>query len=147
MLDLAGGDALGHRHIDIWLCLAQRRAIGLKEKAGQEERGALVAVRQRMVARQAFQQDRGLLQDRGVDLDIAEAGARRRERRLREAGVGEARDLLGRGAEYVRGDIAEVPELRVVDRHGLLLAQAAQRLAMLLGEPAALLGALTIGAG
>jgi hypothetical protein len=100
-----------------------------------------------MVARQAFQQDRGLLQDRGIDLDIAEASTRRRERRLREAGIGEARYLLGRSAEDARCDVAEVPELRVVDRHGLLLARATQRLAMLLGEPAALLGALTLSAG
>ena len=59
----------------------------------------------------------------------------------------EARDVLGRDAEDVRDDVAEVPELRVGDRHRLLLAQAAQRLAMLLGESAAPLGTLTIGAG
>ncbi len=82
-----------------------------------------------------------------VDLDIAKAGARRRERGLGEAGVGEACYLLRRGGEDVRGDVAEVPELGVVDRHGLLVAQAAKRLAVLLGEPAALLGALTVGAG
>jgi hypothetical protein len=34
-----------------------------------------------------------------------------------------------------------------VDRHDPLLAEAAQRLAVLLGESAALLGALAIGAG
>jgi len=146
MLDLAGGDALDHRHIGIWLGVEQRRPVGLQEEAGQEECGALVAIRQRMVARQALQQDRGLLQDTQVDLNIAEASSRRRERRLREADVGEARYLLWRSAEDVRGDVAEVPELRVVDRHGLLLAQATQRLAMLLREPAALLGALPLSA-
>ena len=59
--------------------------------------------------------------------------------------MGGARNLLRRYTEDVRGDIAEVPELGLVDRHCLLLAEAAQRLTMLLGEAAALLGALTIG--
>ncbi len=44
MLDLAGGDALNHRHIDVRLGAAQRRPVGLQKEAGQEERGALVAV-------------------------------------------------------------------------------------------------------
>lgn len=147
MLDLAGGDALDHRYIDIWLGVEQRHPVGLQEEAGQEECGALVAIRQRMVARQAFQQDRCLLEDRRIDLYIAKASAWRGERRLRKTDVGEVRYLLWRGAEDVRGDIAEVSELRVVDRQGLLLAQATQRLAMLLREPAALLGALTLSTG
>jgi hypothetical protein len=67
-----------------------------------------------MVARQALQQDRGLLQDRRVDLDIAKAGTRRRKRGLGKRGlgkpnVGETCDLLRRYAEDVRGDIAESP--------------------------------------
>jgi hypothetical protein len=53
-------------------------------------------------------------------------------------------DLLKRYTEDVCGDITEVPELGVVDRHRLLLAEAAQRLTVLLGEAAALLSALTI---
>jgi hypothetical protein len=47
--------------------------------------------------------------------------------------------LLRRCGEVVRSYVAKVPELGVVDRHGLLLAEAAQRLAVLLGEAAALL--------
>jgi hypothetical protein len=86
-------------------------------------------------------------QDRRVDLNIAKAGARRRERGLGETCVGETCYLLRRCTKDVRGDVAKVPELGVVDRHGQLLAQAAQRLAVLLSEPAALLGTLTIGAG
>ena len=71
-------------------------------------------------------------------IDIAKAGARRGERRLGETNVGKARDLLRRGGEDLRGDVAEIPELRGVDRHDPLLAEAAQRLAVLLGESAAL---------
>jgi hypothetical protein len=52
MLDLAGGDALDHRHIDVWLGVEQRRTVGLQEETGQEECGALVAIWQRMVTRQ-----------------------------------------------------------------------------------------------
>ncbi len=99
-----------------------------------------------MVACQTLQQNRGLLQDRLIDLDIAKAGSRRCERGLSKTGVRETVDLLRRGAKNICGDIAEIPELGVVDSHRLLLAQAAQRLAVLLGEPAALLGTLTISA-
>lgn len=147
MLDVTSRDALDQWHIDVRLGATQRRAVRLQEEAGHKERGALVAIRQRVVARQALQQDRRLLQDRWIDLHIAKAGARRRERRLSETNVGKAHDLLRRGAENIRRNVAEVPELGVVDRHDLLLAKAAQRLAVLLGEAAALLGALAIGAG
>ena len=99
-----------------------------------------------MVAHQALQQDCGLLQDRRVDLDIAEAGAWRRKRGLGETDVGQTCNLLGRYAEDVRSDVAEVPELGVIDRY-LLLAEAAQRLTVLLGEAAALLSTLTIDPG
>lgn len=57
-----------------------------------------------------------------------------------------AGDLLGRRAEDSSGDFAEVTELWIVDRHGLL-AEAAQRLFMLLGKPANPLGPLLVGAG
>src|ERR1700744_3474044 len=124
----------------------QLRAIRFQEEASQEERGALVPVRQRMVACQTLYQDRGLLQDRRVDLDITKPSSRRRERGLSETGVRETCYLLRRGAENVCGDVAEVPELGVGDSHRLLLAQAAQRLAMVLGEPTALLSTLTLSA-
>lgn len=147
MLDVTSRDALDHRHIDVRLGAMQRRAVRLQEEAGHKERGALVAIRQRVVARQALQQDRRLLQDRWIDLHIAKAGSRRRERGLSEPNVGEARDLLRRSAEDIRSDVAEIPELGVVDMHESLLAKAAQRLAVLLSKPAALLCALAIGAG
>lgn len=88
MLDVTSRDALDHWHIDVRLGATQRRAVRLQEEAGHKERGALVAIRQRVVARQALQQDRRLLQDRWIDLHIAKAGARRRERGLSEPNVG-----------------------------------------------------------
>jgi hypothetical protein len=49
-------------------------------------------------------------------------------------------------AEDFSRDVAEVSELRVAERHGLF-AQATQRLAMLLSEPATLLGTLAVSTG
>jgi hypothetical protein len=54
-----------------------------------------------------------------------------------QSDVWQAFDLLGSGTEDVCRDLAEVPELGIDDRHGLL-AEAAKGLAVLLGEPAAL---------
>lgn len=99
-----------------------------------------------MVSREAYQQDRGLLDDRWVDLDAPEPGSGSCECGLSKTDVGEAGDLLGCRTEDIGRSIAEVPELRVSDLHGLL-AQAMQRLLMLLDEPAALLSALTGATG
>lgn len=99
-----------------------------------------------MVARQALQQDRGLLDERDVKLDLSEAGAWGGKRGVGQADVWKAGHLLGRDAEDFGGGIAEVAELRVADRHRLL-AQATQCLAVLLGKLATLLGALSLGAG
>ncbi len=49
LVGLASGDPLDHRHIDIRQRAVERRAIALKEETHEEERGALVAVRQRMI--------------------------------------------------------------------------------------------------
>ena len=143
---LTGGDALDHRHVDLRQLPVERGAVDFQEERRQQERGALVAVREGVITRQALEQDRSLLMQRRVNLHVPEPCAGGGERRLGEADVWKAGDLLGRGAEDSSGDFAEVAELRIVDRHGLL-AQAAQCLFMFLGKPANPLGPLLVAAG
>lgn len=81
----------------------------------------------------------------GVEVGVGEAGAWGSERGLGEADVREPGDLLRRGPKDLCGDVAEIPELGVNDRHGLL-AQAAERLAMFLGDAPDSLGALVVRA-
>jgi hypothetical protein len=99
-----------------------------------------------MVSREAFQKNGGLLEQRRINLHVSEPCSWGGERRLGEADVWQTGDLLGRRAEDSSGDFAEVPELWIVGRHGLL-AEAAQCLFMLLGKPANPLGPLLVGAG
>jgi hypothetical protein len=77
----------------------------------------------------------------GIDLDVTKASARSRERRLGKTDIRKPGDLLGTDAENSGGDVTEVPELGVVH----LLAEAAQRLAMLLRKTASLLSTLALG--
>jgi hypothetical protein len=67
-----------------------------------------------------------------------------RERRRRKPYVRKACHLLRCEAEDFRGKVTEVAELRVTERHRLL-AEAAQRLTMLLRKTAPLLSALALG--
>jgi len=97
-----------------------------------------------MVARKPLQKNRCLLQKRRIDIHITKPSSRGRERRRCKPYVGKARHLLGWDAEDFSGHVTEVAELRVTERHRLL-AEAAQRLAMLLRKTASLLSALALG--
>jgi hypothetical protein len=99
-----------------------------------------------MITRQAFQQDRRLLQDRDVYLDAPKPRTRRCQSRLSKGHIRKARDLLRCSTKDIRSNITEVPELGIYDCHGLL-TQAMQRLSMLLGEPLAPLSALAWATG
>jgi hypothetical protein len=80
LINLTSCEALDHRHIDVWLALWSGEPFTFRKSPVRKNAGALalVAIRRRMVARQALQQHRSLLQDRRVDLNVAKAGARRR---------------------------------------------------------------------
>jgi hypothetical protein len=97
-----------------------------------------------MVARKPLQKNRCFLQKRRIDIHTIKPSLWSRERRHRKPYVRKARDLLRCDAEDFRGNVTEVAELRGAERHRLL-AEAAQRLAMLLREPTSLLSALALG--
>lgn len=96
-----------------------------------------------MVAREPLQKNRCLLQKRRIDIHLTKPSPRSRERRRRRPYVRKARHLLRCDAEDFRGHVTEVAELRVTERHRLL-AEAAQRLAMLLRKTAPLLSTLAL---
>jgi hypothetical protein len=97
-----------------------------------------------MVAREPLQKNRCLLQKRRIDIHVTKPSSRSRERRRRKPYVRKARHLLRCDAEDFRGNVTEVAELRVTERHRLL-AEAAQRLAVLLRKTASLLSSLALG--
>lgn len=103
-----------------------------------------MAIREWMVARKPLQKNRCLLQKRRIDIHVTKTSSRSRERRRRKPYVRKACHLLRCDAEDFSGNVTEVAELRVAERHRLL-AEAAQRLAMLLRKTPSLLSALALG--
>jgi len=97
-----------------------------------------------MVSRKPLQKNRCLLQKRRIDIHVTKTSSRSRERRRRKPYVRKACHLLRCDAEDFSGNVTEVAELRVTERHRLL-AEAAQRLAMLLRKTPSLLSALALG--
>jgi hypothetical protein len=69
---LASGDALDQAgvRLDVWWSPLQ--AVGVEEPRGEQKRRALVGVGQRVVLGEVFEQDRRLLDERGVRLGAAE---------------------------------------------------------------------------
>jgi hypothetical protein len=80
------------------------------------------------------------------DARVAEASQPCGERRGTRSDVWKALYLLGRNAQTLRTDLAEVSQLRIDDRHGLF-AEAAECLLVFLGDPTNPLGAHIVGAG
>lgn len=71
MLELARRDLLDHSNVALWLTVPQWTPVRQQEVGGQQERRALVAVRQRMVASELLQQDRRLLKKRRIQVLVA----------------------------------------------------------------------------
>jgi len=65
VIDLARGDPLDDRHVGVRQRALQRKLVRFEEACCQQERAALVAVRQRVVSREMFQQNRRLFEQRG----------------------------------------------------------------------------------
>jgi uncharacterized LabA/DUF88 family protein len=134
VIGLTCRDPLDDWHVGVRQRVVEWQAVVFEKEACEEERGPLVAVRERMVSREVFKQNRCLLEQGGVGVGPTEPGAWGGERRRCQSNVWQAFDLLGSGTEDVCRDLAEVPELGIDERHGLL-AEAAKGLAVLLGEP------------
>jgi hypothetical protein len=126
----AGCDTLDKWHVDVRVGALQGKSVGLEKQTDHDERGAFVAVGERVVSRQPLKQHRGFLNQRRLALNVAEPGARSSQRGLSKIDVRQPRHLLSGNAKDICGCVTEVPELGVVH----LLAELAQRLAMLGGE-------------
>jgi hypothetical protein len=75
VIDLSRGDPLDDRHVGVRQCALQRELVRFEKACCQQERAALVAVRQRVVSREVFQQNRRLSKQRGVGVGLTEPGA------------------------------------------------------------------------
>src|SRR6187397_736324 len=108
---------LDHWNIGIRIFAQKRSVVQSHEDPHRKERGALVAVWERMVARQVLDQDGSLFDQIRVGILVSEAGPRCGQGGVSERDSRQASDLLGVRAEQFRSDLAVVAQLEV-DRQG-----------------------------
>jgi len=108
MWHLGRRDALHHRYVNVWIGVGDRLVVDREEALQCEEGAALIAIGQGVIARQALDRDRRLLDQRRERLVIAKCGARHGQRRVGQANVRKRGYLLGLNAKDLCRDPAAV---------------------------------------